>query len=108
MRTCSRHTTPNPGSAACARRRWRDHTPAQRAGLVALGALEVGLAAAAWADLARRDQAEVRGRRLVWALVIAINIVGPLAYFRWGRLPRAYESPSGSSAEAPPEQRRAS
>jgi len=108
MRTCSRHTTPDSTSAGRVRRRWRDYTPAQRAGLVAFGALEVGLAAAAWADLARRDQAEVRGRKWVWALVIAINIVGPLAYFRWGRHATADDSPGGSSDDAPSAQRRVS
>ena len=108
MRTCSRHATRDSKPAARARRRWRDYSPAERASLVALGALEVGLAAAAWADLARRDQAEVRGRKWVWALVIAINIVGPLAYFRWGRHATADDSPSGSSEEAPSEQRRVS
>ena len=108
MRTCSCQTA--PGSKAVKRRgrQWRDYTPAQRTGLVVLGALEVGLAVAAWTDLARRDPREVRGHKWVWALVIAINFVGPLAYFRWGRQAEAGESPSGSSVEVPAEQRQAS
>ena len=73
-----------------------------------MGALEVGLAAAAWADLARRDQSEVRGRKWVWALVIAINIIGPLAYFRWGRRTTADESPRSSTEEALSERRQVS
>jgi hypothetical protein len=27
----------------------------------------------------------VNGGKLRWALLIAINFVGPVAYFRWGR-----------------------
>jgi hypothetical protein len=68
-----------------ARRRWRDLPPRQRAGLVAAGAVQLALAGTAWVDLARRRPAEVVGRKGVWAAVIAVNWVGPLAYFRWGR-----------------------
>ena len=66
-------------------RRWADLSPRQRAGVVALGAVQVSLAAAAWTDLARRPARTVNGPKPVWALVIAINIVGPLAWFRFGR-----------------------
>jgi hypothetical protein len=68
-----------------AQRRWRDLTPPQRAALVAAGAVQLALAITAWADLARRRPAEVVGRKGVWAAVIAVNWVGPLAYLRWGR-----------------------
>ena len=68
-----------------AQRRWQDLTPRQRAGLVAAGAVQLALAATAWSDLARRRPAEVTGRKGVWAAVIAVNWIGPLAYLRWGR-----------------------
>jgi hypothetical protein len=68
-----------------AQRRWQDLTPRQRAGLVAAGAVQLALAATAWSDLARRRPAEVAGRKGVWAVVIAVNWIGPLAYLRWGR-----------------------
>jgi hypothetical protein len=66
-------------------RRWADLSPGQRAGVVALGAVQVSLAIAAWTDLARRPARTVNGRKPVWAVVIAVNTVGPLAWFRWGR-----------------------
>jgi hypothetical protein len=66
-------------------RRWADLSSGQRAGVVALGTVQVSLAAAAWTDLARRPARKVNGPKPVWALVIAINFVGPLAYFRFGR-----------------------
>lgn len=58
---------------------------------MALGALEVGLAVAAWTDLARRPPAEVRGPKWCYALLICVNVIGPLSYFRWGRIPRAQD-----------------
>jgi hypothetical protein len=66
-------------------RRWADLSPGQRAGVVALGAVQVSLAIAAWTDLARRPARTVNGPKPVWAVVIAVNTVGPLAWFRWGR-----------------------
>jgi hypothetical protein len=50
-----------------------------------LAAVQLSLAATAWTDLIRRPARRVNGPKTVWALVIAVNFVGPLAYFRWGR-----------------------
>jgi hypothetical protein len=69
------------------KQQWREMTPRQRTALVLLGVIEVNLALAAWTDLARRPPTEVRGSKRCSAAVIAINVVGPLAYFWWGRLP---------------------
>ena len=61
----------------------------RRVALAVLAALQLALAASAWTDLARRPARLVRGPKWIWALVIAVNFVGPLWYFRWGRLPAA-------------------
>jgi hypothetical protein len=53
--------------------------------VLALASIQLSLAATAWSDLARRPVEDVNGSKAVWAAVIAVNIVGPLAYFRWGR-----------------------
>jgi len=53
--------------------------------VLTLGAVQLSLAATAWTDLARRPAAQVNGSKARWALVIAINFFGPLAWFRWGR-----------------------
>ncbi|MGY1735019.1 MULTISPECIES: PLD nuclease N-terminal domain-containing protein [unclassified Geodermatophilus] len=66
-------------------RRWAELTPRERGVLLALGAVQVSLAVAAWTDLARRRPDQVNGRRAVWAAVIAVNWVGPAAWFLWGR-----------------------
>src|SRR4051794_19618598 len=68
-----------------ARRRWADLTGSQKALVVALGSVQLSLAAAAWTDLAARPRTRVNGRKAVWAAVIAGTWLGPLRYFRWGR-----------------------
>ena len=67
------------------RRSWSDLTPRQQTAVLVLGSVQLSLAATAWADLARRPADEVNGSKLRWALIIAINFLGPVAYFRWGR-----------------------
>ena len=68
-----------------ARKRGGELTPVQRRTFTWLSFLQVVLAAAAWTDLSMRSREFVRGRELWWALAIAVNFVGPLSYFRWGR-----------------------
>jgi hypothetical protein len=67
------------------RRRWAELTPRQRTLTLFAGSVQLALAAMAWADLARRPATEVNGPKPLWAAVIAVNILGPLAYQRWGR-----------------------
>ncbi len=67
------------------RRSWSDLTPRQQTAVLVLGSTQLSLAATAWTDLARRPAEEVNGSKARWALIIAINFLGPVAYFRWGR-----------------------
>lgn len=68
-----------------AKRKWAEMSPVQRAVIIALGSVQLSLAATAWADLAKRRREEVNGSKGKWAAIIAVNFVGPLSYFRWGR-----------------------
>jgi hypothetical protein len=65
---------------------WSDMSPGQRRAAGVLGAVQVSLAVAAWTDLARRPAEQVRGPKIAWAPIIAINFVGPIAYFARGRV----------------------
>jgi hypothetical protein len=67
------------------RRRWSELSPTAKAGAVAGTAVQLGLLAAALADLRRRDPAELNGPRWAWVLASFVNFVGPLAYFAVGR-----------------------
>lgn len=69
------------------KRQWSDLSPAQQAGIVVAGTVQVALAATAWWDLAHRPASQVRGPKPLWAVGIAVNWVGPLAYFTVGRMP---------------------
>jgi Phospholipase_D-nuclease N-terminal len=67
-------------------RRWSDLSLRARAAIIAFLALTLGFAAAAEVDLARRPESTVRGRKRVWAGVIAANwLIGPVAYILFGR-----------------------
>ena len=67
------------------RRRWSELSPGEKTAVLILASVQMSLAATAWADLAMRPAASVNGSRARWALVIAVNFFGPIAYFRWGR-----------------------
>lgn len=67
------------------RKQWRDLSPRQRIGSLILGAIEVVLFGAAQFDIWRRPADEVRGRKGLWAALTFVNILGPLAYFAFGR-----------------------
>jgi hypothetical protein len=68
-----------------AKEKWSEMTPARRNVSLALGVVQALLAVSAWVDLARRDASEVNGSKGKWAAVIAINWIGPIAYFARGR-----------------------
>lgn len=68
-----------------AREQWEDLTLGQRVGLAAAAAVQLALAGAAWWDLAHRPAERVRGPKIAWAAAIAVNVVGPVAYFTLGR-----------------------
>jgi hypothetical protein len=69
-----------------AKKRWSEMSRGQRTGTVIGAAVQITLATAAWIDLARRPAAQVRGPKLAWAAGIAVNFVGPIAYFTVGRV----------------------
>jgi len=68
-----------------ARRHWNELTDLQKTAMLTAACVQISLAATAWVDLARRPAQEVRGPKPVWAAAIAVNFVGPVAYFIAGR-----------------------
>ena len=66
-------------------RRWSELSDRQQTVLLVAVSVQLSLAATAWADLATRPAALVNGRKDVWAAVIAVNFLGPIAYFARGR-----------------------
>lgn len=68
-----------------ARRHWNELTDLQKTAMLTAACVQISLAATAWVDLARRPAQEVRGPKPVWAAAIAVNFIGPVAYFIAGR-----------------------
>ena len=69
-------------------RSWSELTERQQPAILVGVSVQLSLAATAWADLAKRPPALVNGRKGVWAAIIGVNFLGPIAYFVLGRRPR--------------------
>lgn len=67
------------------RKRWADLTEREKTAVFVAASVQLSLAVTAWVDLARRPAELVRGRKPVWAAAIAVNFIGPIAYFTAGR-----------------------
>ena len=57
----------------------------QQTALIGLGVVEVALLAAALLDIRRRPAEQINGTKRAWRLVSLVNLLGPLAYFAFGR-----------------------
>lgn len=68
-----------------ANKKWSDLTSGQQKATIVAGVVQLSLATAAWVDLARRPAEQVNGSKGKWAAIIAINWIGPIAYFTRGR-----------------------
>jgi hypothetical protein len=61
-------------------------SPPLRAAAVVLGAVQIVLYVAAYVDIWRRPASQIRGSKARWRAICLLNTVGPLSYFRWGRV----------------------
>ena len=70
------------------KQRWQGLQTEQRAGFIAVAAIDIGLRIWALADLRSRPAAQVRGPKAVWAVGLSlVNSAGvlPLTYLTVGR-----------------------
>jgi hypothetical protein len=65
--------------------RWAQLSATQRRLLVAAAAAEVSLKIAALIDIQRRAASQIRGPKAMWRAAMAVNLLGPVAYFTVGR-----------------------
>ena len=73
------------GKPSRKKRRWSDFARQQQTAMV-LGAIaELIMTTIALRDLARRPAAQVRGRKLPWALTFFVQPIGPVLCFLIGR-----------------------
>ena len=58
---------------------------------IILGIAQLTLLVAALRDIRRRPADQIRGSKRLWTMISFVNWVGPIAYFKFGRLDRATE-----------------
>ena len=63
----------------------KDLTAQQKKVVGVASTVQVLLAGLALADIWRRPAREVRGSRALWSAACAVNFIGPLSYFIFGR-----------------------
>lgn len=52
---------------------------------VAIGAVHLTAVTLTWRDLGRRPAEQVRGKKVVWRIASALNTLGSVAYWVFGR-----------------------
>lgn len=71
-----------------ARRHWSDLDERTRKLVITAGVVDAALRVAALIDIKRRPASQIRGRKWIWATVVAVvNSAGvvPISYFVFGR-----------------------
>ena len=65
--------------------KWTDLNPTQQKIAVAAGVAELALSTYCALDLRKRAKKEVRGPKWVWAPLLGLQPIGPIAYLVFGR-----------------------
>jgi bacteriorhodopsin len=67
------------------KKKWSQRSRRSRRLIVATGVVEVVLLMATLIDIKRRPANRIKGPKRLWTALAFINIVGPIAYFTFGR-----------------------
>ena len=67
------------------KKKWSERSKRSRRLIVATGVVEVVLLVATLIDIKRRPAGQIKGSKRMWTALAFINIVGPIAYFAFGR-----------------------
>jgi NAD(P)-dependent dehydrogenase (short-subunit alcohol dehydrogenase family) len=68
-----------------AAQKWAELSDRQRALVLGAAAAELSLKIAALVDMSRRPADRIRGPKALWRAAMAVNLLGPLSYFAFGR-----------------------
>jgi len=74
-----------PGRQELAQKSWGDLSAGQRNTIKVLALGELALKIAMLVDLRRRPASQIRGPKAVWTAAAAVNLIGPVSYFAFGR-----------------------
>ena len=67
------------------KKKWSELSWRSRRLIAVAGIVEVALLVATLIDLKRRPADEIKGSKRMWTALAFVNIVGPIAYFTFGR-----------------------
>jgi hypothetical protein len=68
-----------------AAKKWSDLSAGQRTAIKILAVGELVLKIAMLVDIKRRPASQIRGPKRAWRAAAAINTLGPVSYFAFGR-----------------------
>ncbi|HEY5169764.1 MAG TPA: PLD nuclease N-terminal domain-containing protein [Thermoleophilia bacterium] len=66
-------------------KKWSEVSGRSRKLITVTGVIEVALLVATLADIKRRPADQIRGSKRLWTALAFVNIIGPIAYFAFGR-----------------------
>lgn len=66
-------------------KRWSELSSGQRALVVTAAIAELSLKILALIDIKRRPAELIRGPKNLWRAAMAVNLIGPVSYFAFGR-----------------------
>jgi hypothetical protein len=67
------------------RKKWSELSDRSRRLITVLGVIEGVLLVATLVDIRRRPADQIKGSKRMWTALAFVNIIGPIAYFAFGR-----------------------
>jgi bacteriorhodopsin len=67
------------------KKKWSELSGRSRKLITVTGVIEVALLVATLVDIKRRPADQIRGSKRLWTALAFVNIIGPIAYFAFGR-----------------------
>jgi hypothetical protein len=71
------------------KKKWSELSGRSRKLVTVTGVIEVVLLVATLVDIKRRPADQIKGSKRLWTALAFVNIIGPIAYFAFGRRRRA-------------------
>lgn len=66
-------------------KKWSELSSGQRSAIKILAVSELALKVLMLVDIKRRPASQIRGPKVAWRLAAAVNTIGPVSYFLFGR-----------------------
>jgi hypothetical protein len=77
--------SPTTAGKSLADKKWSDLSEGQRNAIKVLALTELALKIAMLIDIRRRPASQIRGPKRLWRAAAAVNTLGPVSYFAFGR-----------------------